>query len=470
MPQLISVNINNILLDIDNFRLGSMNNQQEAIRTLIFDQKEKLMNLAFDIAEKGLNPTENIALVRVTDEKDKFYVVEGNRRILSVKILNNPDVLTGTSMEDYKQKVIDKTNEFNYQRIEELTCVIFSSQEDAYQWMQAKHSGENEGRGTVNWSAVAKARMEQKFGIPGDNTDALILLGFAENNGIPVSANYPITNLSRLIKTPIIREKLGLRHGETLLEADCPLKNLVDALSKIVPDLQTAGAVNRIFYRHDRVNYIESLNLPAFERVTPWVIDEYRCQPVPPQEENNAQERPETEESNNQTPPPIHNQRANADVIQRPTRTARRNAASPDRKRLIPGTCSIAISNPRVMAVFKELKSLDNSKFPNACAVMLRVFIELSLDIFMQEKQLGYNDGLSLNKKLDVVKTYLKDNEIMTTNELQPISSMLSNQDLPFSTRSLNAYVHNTQAIPLSNQILNNAWDSICPFMQKLWE
>lgn len=470
MSQLISVNINNILLDPDNFRLGNMNNQQEAMRSLLSDQKEKLMNLAFDIAEKGLNPTENIALVKIADETDKFNVVEGNRRILSVKILNNPDILTGTCMEDYKQKVTDKTTEFNYQRIEELTCVIFDSQEDAYQWMQSKHSGENEGRGTVNWSAVAKARMAEKFGIPGDNSDALTLLGFAESNGVSVSNTYPITNLSRLIKTPIVREKLGLRQGNQSLESYCQPQELAAALRIIVPDLQEAGAVNKIFYRQDRIEYIDSIGLPAFKRVEPWIIKDYTGQPAQQPNGDTDNERRDNTNQSNQTASPASPHRANENTAPAPRSQTRRNAAPPDRKRLVPRSCNISISNPRVRAIFKELKDLDNSKFPNTCAVMLRVFIELSLDIFMKEKQLEYNDNLNLNVKLEKAKTYISKNNIMTTNELQPISSMLSNQNLPFSTRSLNAYVHNPQAIPVSNQVLNNAWDSICPFMQKLWE
>jgi hypothetical protein len=62
------------------------------------------------------------------------------------------------------------------------------------------------------------------------------------------------------------------------------------------------------------------------------------------------------------------------------------------------------IGDKRIHSIYWELKRIDCNDYTNACATLLRVFLELSLDGYIEEKHLGtvtIDDKLS--KKVDKV-------------------------------------------------------------------
>ena len=63
----------------------------EAICSMLEDQKEKLIVLAKHIIEFGLNSTD-ITFVKPFEEK--WLVLERNRRVISIKLLNDPDLIS----------------------------------------------------------------------------------------------------------------------------------------------------------------------------------------------------------------------------------------------------------------------------------------------------------------------------------------------------------------------------------------
>ncbi|GAI24887.1 unnamed protein product, partial [marine sediment metagenome] len=70
---------------------------------------------------------------------------------------------------------------------------------------------------------------------------------------------------------------------------------------------------------------------------------------------------------------------------------SKKTAPSPkERKRLIPKSCVLKINNPKVDSIYRELQRID-VKFKNAVAVTFRVFIELSLDCYIEANGLDKN-------------------------------------------------------------------------------
>ncbi|HHJ1694425.1 TPA: hypothetical protein ACQGUE_006064, partial [Pseudomonas aeruginosa] len=89
-----SIPLNLIKLDQENVRFGNdiAQNQREAIDLIMADPEDakKLLRLAEHIAENGLDPTE---LQLVTPDGDGNYIVlEGNRRLTALKLLQKPDL------------------------------------------------------------------------------------------------------------------------------------------------------------------------------------------------------------------------------------------------------------------------------------------------------------------------------------------------------------------------------------------
>ncbi|MCH9844724.1 MAG: ParB N-terminal domain-containing protein, partial [Alphaproteobacteria bacterium] len=88
----ITSHIDDIYLDSDNPRHDSISEQQDIIKHLVTTEEIKIENLAKDIIKLGMiSPIEVIATIKVEGEENKYIVVEGNRRICSLKLLNDID-------------------------------------------------------------------------------------------------------------------------------------------------------------------------------------------------------------------------------------------------------------------------------------------------------------------------------------------------------------------------------------------
>ncbi|HXL25103.1 MAG TPA: ParB/Srx family N-terminal domain-containing protein, partial [Chthoniobacterales bacterium] len=97
--------IENLLLDVENPRISRAGGQKDALQKIIEDQDVKLVALAESIIEDGgLNPMDRLLVIRSPDVKDKYVVLEGNRRFAAIKILHNPAVLTGLEVRAMIQK------------------------------------------------------------------------------------------------------------------------------------------------------------------------------------------------------------------------------------------------------------------------------------------------------------------------------------------------------------------------------
>src|ERR1700674_488432 len=81
--------IDSLELDLENPRITLATDQRDAMQKILNEQKVNLINLAESVAARGLNPMDRF-LVLKSPKQDKFIVIEGNRRILVIKLLHNP--------------------------------------------------------------------------------------------------------------------------------------------------------------------------------------------------------------------------------------------------------------------------------------------------------------------------------------------------------------------------------------------
>src|SRR5271154_5408567 len=87
-------------LDELNFRTGPVPGQRGAILAIIDEQKRKLANLARDILEMGaVSPGEPIWVTRDLENAGKYIVLEGNRRVCALMLLDTPTLADGTVVE-----------------------------------------------------------------------------------------------------------------------------------------------------------------------------------------------------------------------------------------------------------------------------------------------------------------------------------------------------------------------------------
>jgi len=119
-----------LMVNTENPRFEMVGNQREAIALMFNNQKEKLVKLAQDIIDNGVNPSDLIIVTPHAKYDGKYNVLEGNRRVTALKLLNNPDLIP-----EKKKNILNKfrnlSKQFKANPITKLNCVIFSDEKDA---------------------------------------------------------------------------------------------------------------------------------------------------------------------------------------------------------------------------------------------------------------------------------------------------------------------------------------------------
>jgi hypothetical protein len=438
MAKIVDVKVVNLMINPDNPRFTSVSNQREAIKVMLENQSEKIHKLAEDILEAGLNPSDLPMILPIDGDSGRYLVLEGNRRMVALKILHEPELIPN-DMKSFMAK-IKKLSDAHIIP-EYVTCAVFVTPEEAYDWIRLKHTGENQGIGTVTWDGIQAERFREYMGKPSialQTIEYVKAKGNLSNEQMSKVDDLAITNVARLINDPDVKDFLGISFENGSIQSYLPEEEVVKGLKKIVLDVAEERInVNDIRGKDDRANYISNFTseeTPDKTKagITLKVLDFTKATSSPPIKLPRSKLNPAT------------------------------------RKKLIPGSFSVKINETRINTIYWELKRLDLT-YSNAVAVLLRVFLELSLDPFIEKIPCGPVDiNSSLPKKLNAVMTYFKDNKIMTDQELKPVRISLSSADRLLSIDTLHAYVHNYHINPKAED-LKATWDNLEKFVSQIW-
>jgi hypothetical protein len=442
MDKIKVIKLVDLLINTENYRFEPVSSQKEAIDLMIENQDEKLYKLAEDIIIHGLNPNDIIQVSPSRHEKNKYNILEGNRRVVSMKLLNNPDLIENPKNRALKNK-FKKLTEVNKNRIfKEVNCLIYDDPTEADKWIKLKHAGQSNGIGTVDWDAQQIQRFDEK--VEGKSSASLQVIKILEKSNLVPEliksklANLKITNLDRLISDPNVRDFLGIEIEKGIVQSDVDEGEVIKGLIQVAMDLLRPDfRVKEIYTKEDRKDYITQFPKQSIPKLSQkaektWVF-------------TSSSSRATSTQKPKQSSNPL------------------------DRKHLIPKKCILQINNPRVNAIYLELQKIDII-YANAVAVTLRVFVELSLDCFIEtNKLINVNIDSKLIKKVLEVANYLENNKLADKHICKGIKSAVNNPNDSFGTDTLNAYVHNAKFSPISNN-LRITWDNIQPFMEKVWE
>jgi hypothetical protein len=89
----LELTIDELLLDLENPRISRAESQREALQKIVDDQDVKLVVLGESIVADGLNPMDRWLVLKSPDELGKYIVLEGNRRLATIRILNKRHLL-----------------------------------------------------------------------------------------------------------------------------------------------------------------------------------------------------------------------------------------------------------------------------------------------------------------------------------------------------------------------------------------
>ncbi|MEN9376597.1 MAG: hypothetical protein RL710_1754, partial [Pseudomonadota bacterium] len=211
-PQQVS--LTRIYLDPENPRHETLPDEPSIIKHLV--SKEKVRALAKSIAEEGgTSPIELVALVQHPKVKTGYVVVEGNRRICALKLLQDPDKAGSEKEKRYFANLAQGMPH----AINKVNAMVFDSRDAARRWFALRHEGEQDGVGTKAWDADQKTRFSVRTQGKNPNAQALLVLDYARQHQLLNAqevAQLNITTLTRYLSNPVMRHALGLADGNTL--------------------------------------------------------------------------------------------------------------------------------------------------------------------------------------------------------------------------------------------------------------
>ncbi|MCL2172672.1 MAG: hypothetical protein FWB84_03405 [Candidatus Bathyarchaeota archaeon] len=454
--------VTELLLNPENPRFNPMKHQTEIISAMIEDQQLKLVTLAEHILEYGLNPVDIILIERYGEQ---WLVREGNRRITALKLLNNPD-LVSDNYPKIKKKFYELNKRLYNALIENITCVIMEDKATIDEWVRLKHTGENDGAGTVNWNSQQSSRFNSQTSGNADLymtfLDELKTLDAIPKEYKDHFVNIRKTNFDRLLSDPDVRKLFNVsnKSGRFSFTGDMPQYFLIALQDLIFNNL----SVGKIYTKYDRKKYIDELQERAnqessFKSAT-YKLDDEICNSTNILGGKSIQGVTVDENSFNSNITPTF------------TTFPKGHRSYPtERKTLIPQPHTLSISQPRILKIYRELKTLDINTYPNAVASLFRTFIELSVDYYILKHNniiTNTDEDSKLFKKIEAITTYFANNKIAKEPVLRIARQMSSNQSQNHSLKTFHSYVHNMRGTPISAD-LKTAWDDLWPFTEKIW-
>jgi len=446
---IVTVPVSKLDFDLKNPRYAEQKSQREALERILLDNPAKTIKLAEHIVANGQNPIDLVAAIE-TDNK-RYTVLEGNRRTAVLKVLNKPVLLdaipSAAGVSAFVKRMKQLAVRADAGTIHKIGLVIFPSREDADVWINLKHTGENEGAGTVPWDGTQRARFRK-----GDA--GLNLLDFGKVNNwftdedLTARGAFPISTLNRLIGDPAIRGALGLELSGGALQSKVQLGELEKGIKQVVNDLASgAWNVTMLKSKADRKKYLDQFPasaLPSPSSGEPlWAVD--------PDTTPSQQVKPATS-------PKVRQRSSN--------RTA-----------LIPKDFVVTTNSqsPRLNKIYRELKQLSVEKHENAVAVLLRTFFELSLDDFIARQNVTV-----VQKNVKASQATLADKATSVAGYLKQLGQLDKTQEAivhrltgagpdpksqAASITTMHSFAHSRHASPIGSE-LKTIWDNISPFMQ----
>lgn len=419
-----TIPVGQLMLDTKNPRHGELESQRAAIESLIASQRQKLVVLANDILENGLSPIERLMVLK---NKNGYTVVEGNRRLTAIKLLDNPALAEGTPIAAAIKRLSKKGSAPS-----EADCSVAPSRKAAAHWLEIRHGGESEGAGVVPWSAYAANRFKSK---PGREAAAAMAFLEAVAEGYPSNdllqelaqevGNRKITTLGRLVLDQNFRDRAGVEYREGRVYFHYSAADLQAFLEHILGDLAADIGVSELRTEPMRAQYLES---------TPELKTSKRTKEAKPLGSKPAPKP--------KTPP-------------------KRRRAAPKPKPL--KNLTLDKLGSKTQALLAELRQLNPEKTPHAVAVLIRAILDLAIDEFLDKKNLSRDQKMKkrIKRCLVTVDPTGKD------QRFKPVRVGLEDGTSLYAVATLHEFMHNRHFHADRSHVEAIA-ENIEPFLQAL--
>jgi len=267
------VNVEDLMLDPKNIRLEIENGTQDEIINDLF-MNEDAMQILENIRENGYFPDEPPVVVL---ENDKYFVLEGNRRVVALKAMISPEIAPTKYIEKIKKTMIGN------EPIEKIEVRVAKSRKDADLYLAAKHTKTTR----KPWTALRRAYFYYAQKEKGQTTEkmmerykgvdipkyikmyemhhiALSLKFISDDTRRKVSNKriFGITTLERFYNDKYVQDWMNIEFNNNTGEVRVPKTNSFDKVySMVVTDIANKIATSRKQLENEksRKGYIDSI-------------------------------------------------------------------------------------------------------------------------------------------------------------------------------------------------------------------
>ncbi|WP_055069735.1 ParB/Srx family N-terminal domain-containing protein [Clostridium massiliamazoniense] len=464
----INVDIEKLIINKENPRYQWVECEYDAIKNIILRQQEKLLNLIEDIAENGVNPSE---LIIVVEEGENYIVLEGNRRVTAIKLINDLDLYADIDSK-FANKLSVILSKNSTREIKGINAILFDSRLEANRWIKIRHTGDNSGVGVLKWSKERKenfinenSKINRIYGI----LDYVRESKYYDENLKMQLDDVKVSQLSRLLDDPHVRETIGLRLKNKKFYRIVPEKELSKGLSKILYDILNGVFKGRsISTKENRLTYIEGFlgnQLPSYNNGE----GEVSSLTITDAKEDNCIER-DTEQmtlkdfniidgiAKEEKMEKLRSQIKNKDIVLTTSKSNRNK-----RRYLIPSDFNIRIVDKSIDSLYKELKTLDIKRYSNSVEVLFRMFLEKIVLNYVEKNNLDLKreEGeLDLIENLKSIILDLKHKEKLTLEDEAFLEELLKSKKGIFKFNTFKEYILNKDLF-IDIVQLKESWDLV---------
>ena len=439
--QTARLSVASLFLDENNPRLGreTSGRAPHEIIQYLFDH-DKALDVARSIAAHGYFESEPLLAVF---EGNRYVVVEGNRRLAALKALKAPELLTGTIRKQVERLV----SHTDLDAISTIPVTIAPNRRATDRLLSVRHIGTP----VLPWQAENRANFILSRLDEGYSKDELHAeLGFNEQEIQKARQTRAIAEMTRALALPA---KVKAKVDNPRVKVFSTLERVFDSsvgrkFLKVEPDADhgLCGMTTREEFLRAFTELVTDI---ALERETSRTLNTN-------EDIRNyfGHRRPDAVAAKKRgrfVPGDITSGRS---VTSPPPPTPRKKTKQTSQT-VIPRSFNVRVGHDRLIAIRGELIKLKRAQFPNAGAVLLRVFLELAIKDYLERT--GRLKALLARLKM---KGKLPANHNLTMKDLageitDVAKQLLSREDAikvekalrydhaaPFSISDLHAFVH----------------------------
>lgn len=468
------ISITRLILNPENDRFEPIENEKLALEMMLHKMGSKIYLLAADIVKRGLSQKP----FYVIPHYNKYIVKDGNRRTTAIKFLSRPKLIDEKKFPAFRAKFEILHKKYIQSPIKTIFCYVYPDALTADSWVELEHTGEQKGIGTVQWESEEIHRFNKKHGknstIQIQAMDFIRSSAFISDDIKKMSEQIKLTNFERFINDTNIRKLLGISWVNSQLISGVEESEIAKGFSRIIHEMGKSNfTVKSIYTAKDRNDFVRKFSdgLPDLSKTTmPWSLNNWSTE---------SDDEIDIEELSDETAEGLilnSTQPINKPSNSSPVSKTTKSTIPVIRKSVIPSNLAIRITNPKANKIYNELKKIDVRNFVNCAAVTLRVFLELSVDTFIEETEGLLKEGeisasespRSLYQKVNDVSQYLHKKKLADESITKAVKLLTKEKNSVWGVDTMHAYVHSNKLSPISSDI-QTAWDNIQDFMVTLW-